>query len=427
MEQILHQDNKIIVGIDIESESVQISWFGDNLNEPETVSMQVGMDKFKIPFCLFYREEDKEYQIGQAAVECNQNDVKGIFIPSPYTLALQDKNICIENEMVSPILLLQVFLEKLVHMVESISNNKNITSIAYTAKDMDEKLIFIIKKASEIFSDKGVKLYFKSYEESYIAYLLNGPSDFYARDSVLLYFRKGCLDIYHVMMNKKYKPFKITLQKEQIDGFQAFDEALFCSDEEREQLDIHFYDTVKNLFGKALISSVFLTGDGFDKDWMQETLRFLCHGRRVFQGKNLFTKGICYYLLEETRGRNYSFDGCNRLFYKIRLPMWQDGNSKPYELYDGDGDWYEVSDRFYCLLDECDNISLEIYRDDDEFEKRVEVLELTGLPKRPSLATKLQVDIMMMNRDKLRISAKDLGLGEFYESTGKVWEKEIVL
>ena len=54
------QSDKIIAGIDIESESVQISWFGGRLSEPETVSMQVGVDKFKIPFALFYREEQKD-------------------------------------------------------------------------------------------------------------------------------------------------------------------------------------------------------------------------------------------------------------------------------------------------------------------------------------------------------------------------------
>lgn len=53
------QSDKIIAGIDIESESVQISWFGGRLSEPETVSMQVGVDKFKIPFARFIVKSKK--------------------------------------------------------------------------------------------------------------------------------------------------------------------------------------------------------------------------------------------------------------------------------------------------------------------------------------------------------------------------------
>lgn len=71
--------------------------------------------------------------------------------------------------------------------------------------------------------------------------------------------------VYHVMINKKYRPFMIKLEHKKIDGFEAVDEVLFCSDEDKEQLDCHFLEIVKNLFGRTLISSVFLTGDGFDK------------------------------------------------------------------------------------------------------------------------------------------------------------------
>ena len=34
-----------------------------------------------------------------------------------------------------------------------------------------------------------------------------------------------------------------------------------------------------------------LTGDGFDGDWMKEVFRVLGPNRRVFVGKNLYTKG----------------------------------------------------------------------------------------------------------------------------------------
>lgn len=79
-------------------------------------------------------------------------------------------------------------------------------------------MVKVLKEASKAYSDRGTKLYFKTYDETYLSYLFNGPSEFYARDSVLLYFHKGQLDVYHVMINKKYRPFMIKLEHKKIDG-----------------------------------------------------------------------------------------------------------------------------------------------------------------------------------------------------------------
>ena len=41
-------------------------------------------------------------------------------------------------------------------------------------------------------------------------------------------------------------------------------------------------------------SAVYLTGEGFHGGWMKDAAMFLCRGRRVFQGENLFSKGAAY-------------------------------------------------------------------------------------------------------------------------------------
>ena len=37
-----------------------------------------------------------------------------------------------------------------------------------------------------------------------------------------------------------------------------------------------------------------ITGEGFDQQWAQQSVKLLCHqGRKVFYGNNLFAKGAC--------------------------------------------------------------------------------------------------------------------------------------
>ena len=112
--------------------------------------------------------------------------------------------------------------------------------------------------------------------------------------------------------------------------------------------------------------------------------------------------------------KKYHYDGSARLKYEITIPMWQQGNSKTYEVYDGKGDWYEVDKTFECLLDECDDISIDIVNTENPQEKKTEHLKLEDLPKRPSLATKIKVDIMMKGRNKLYICARDFRVGRIF-------------
>ena len=46
------------------------------------------------------------------------------------------------------------------------------------------------------------------------------------------------------------------------------------------------------------LNSVYLIGDGYRDGWADESLHYLCRGRRVFQGNNLYSKGACYGMME---------------------------------------------------------------------------------------------------------------------------------
>lgn len=111
----------------------------------------------------------------------------------------------------------------------------------------------------------------------------------------------------------------------------------------------------------------------------------------------------------------------------MKIPMWQQGNSEPYVVYAGDGDWYQVDETIECILDKCDEIPIEITVPGKEAEKRTEILKLTDIPVRQNLGTKVKINVKMLDNNTLRIYAKDEGLGEFYKASDKEWEKIIDL
>lgn len=43
--------------------------------------------------------------------------------------------------------------------------------------------------------------------------------------------------------------------------------------------DENFLGILKDCFRGHIVSSVYLTGDGFDGDWMKQSVAFLCQGQ----------------------------------------------------------------------------------------------------------------------------------------------------
>ena len=62
---------------------------------------------------------------------------------------------------------------------------------------------------------------------------------------------------------------------------------------EDEQKDGQFLQMVQE---SAAIEDAcaFLLGEGFHGEWSQDSLRLLCHNRRVFKGNDLYSKGACF-------------------------------------------------------------------------------------------------------------------------------------
>lgn len=63
-----------------------------------------------------------------------------------------------------------------------------------------------------------------------------------------------------------------------------------------EEKDEAFARLLTNCFANRSVSSVYLVGDGFDGEWMKQSLAVLCRGRRAFLGQNLFPKGHAIWL-----------------------------------------------------------------------------------------------------------------------------------
>lgn len=108
--------------------------------------------------------------------------------------------------------------------------------------------------------------------------------------------------------------------------------------------------------------------------------------------------------------------------------MWEwiacDGLPAYYPLIEGGYNWYECGAGCELILDDTEELVF-VVGIPDEPEKRRVAMSLPGIPKRPNRTTRLSLELKYVSPKDCEITVKDLGFGEMYPSSGKVW-KELV-
>ena len=170
-----------------------------------------------------------------------------------------------------------------------------------------------------------------------------------------------------------------------------------------------------------------LIGEAFSRDWMKESLRYLCKGRRVFQGNNLFSKGACYGMMERLtpgeNGKNHVFLGKDKLKSNIGMKVLRQGEESYQALLDAGINWYEAKNtmEFYLL----EGRAVEIL-----------ITSLTGKGNRIARIVpeelqegiiRLRISVEMRDDTHLKVELEDLGFGTFRAATHHIWKEEIEL
>ena len=193
-----------------------------------------------------------------------------------------------------------------------------------------------------------------------------------------------------------------------------------------QDMDEKFCSILKEVCEGRMISSVYLIGEGFDEEWMRESLRYLCRGRRVFQGNNLYSKGACYGMQEKLSasevGRTHVFLGNEKLKANIGMKVMRQGENSYCALLDAGVNWFDAHSSLEFLLPSGNSFSLVITPLNGRDIKYAQVT-LEGLPVRKNAASRLRLDIKMTSENTIFLEIEDLGFGEFFPSSHQTWKE----
>ena len=411
-----------IIGYDINPEFCQISVYNELSQEPET--MEAMSEGGMIPLEMNYYKG--QWTFGKNAHR--MNTVKG----SESVTGLLDKakakeKVVIDHEEFEAVFLLADFVG------ETLKECKKIDYLVFTVPQVDEDIRLLLKGIGLRLGISKENIYIEDYKESFCHYMFNQPRELWQYESALFYCNHDVISAYMLKELKtgyrKGKESFVTVEKV-ADAKMKELEAVYpvLNVDKAKAADEQFKRFIQSVFEKRMISSVFLTGEGFENDWYSNSRRVLCYGRRAFSGNNLFSRGACYTGIS----RNAAFYSGpvyldeTKMTEQISLKMRVRGEEVWYPLVSWGMHWYESDRQIEVLLE--DSRKIEIRIDSLVTGKAVvEKVDLSEFPERKNYAVRAKISIWFVSDRKCLITFEDMGFGEFFPSTGVKVEKMIEL
>lgn len=420
-----------VIGYDLNDLVSQISLSELNANVLQTINLDANDERLGIPTVLCKRNGVNQWYYGNEA-EAVARRKEGTLVGKLISFAKAGAKLEIEGEAYDPVDLLILFVRRSLNLIVSRVNPDDIKQVTFTVEDLDDKMISLLNRiTSELKIDKE-KIVFQTYDESIYYYVLHQPEDLYEHSVIVLDYSNGFLKGYELWMNRKTTPIVGFVDRKDFEDIKLPQLMIEreLSEEKYQRLDELIMQTLREYFAGKSVSSIFLIGDGFDSSWCDKTLRFLTFGRRVFQGKNLYSKGACYCsadkVLPKAINKKNIFLGRDKLKGNTGLRMRVKGKDEYVVLVDAGETYYSSSNTLEFILEKGRDVVI-LVTPLDGSKQREEVIDLPGLPLRPDRASRLRLEATFNSDTQMHVVVTDLGFGEFYLSSNKTWEKDILL
>ncbi len=408
------------IGMDLCSDSTQISFYNDIKREPETVNQLNNKETYMMPNLLFYSKSTGDWYVGSEASEARFKE-DGIILDELYKNARSEETIEVAGTIYTFrqlfLKMLKMHIDSFLYRYEGATVKKLVITIPEYNKDLF-KVLGTFHKELDI-SDESVEI--TSHLDSGLYYIFNQSSELWVNSVALFDYSADGLNYYRIDITRGKTPEIISVVHE--DYTAQFNMALFGGD--NILMDVTFAKIADYEMKKTYISSVFLTGLGFSEKWMNKSRNILCQGRRVFAGQNIYTKGACYKAVGgeyEEFYKRFFVETKENVIYDVGISSGEE-EDKFIPIVLGGRQWYNIHGRINIILDDTDKLTI-IYRNRQSGEEVREVVKLHGIPKRPNKTSKFSVEVEFDDPHRGAVIIKDVGFGKLFPTTNKIYRKE---
>lgn len=418
----MSDERKLIVGMDICNDYTQLSLYNQSNFEVESFFLDSQEKEYKIPTVLAVREDTKDWLFGKDALQCGY-ERKGHLLRN--FLDYTNPTVEIYGIQFTRIQIYERFLRKVLLLLKKSYPYDVIQKLVITLKKPEPELIQELYIALDTMGLKKDRVRIISHEQSFLYFALSQKKELWMNDVAMFEYDKGGLCYYQISIDRRNRPMLVALDKKDFSDTMTYS----MIKEKPESLSYLFENITTNVLHKQIISTIYLTGDGFEANWVKPQLQQLCVGRRLFIGQNLYCYGACYAAKEDSQGERlhgFAFLSSESLPYSVTMQLYTGGEIKQVTLVETATPWYEVQQRFCVILDRENELTITL-RDAIKKTTQTRILSLEGLESefRMERGTRLEIRVSSNIDKELIIAIKDMGFGVMYSSSNRIWEKII--
>ena len=399
----------IILGIDLNDRFAMVSYYQLNMNEPETVSMIAGSENYQIPTLLAKRRNLGQWFYGEDAKKMAKTS-EVICVDSLLKRAVNGESVRIEEETYEAWELLALFLKKVMDLPMKLGAVSGCDRLVLSVERLSKENMEVFWKIAPKLGLLPEQFMVIDHKESFYYFALSQQEALWMHDVFLFENDGKNLFYYGLKRNTRTTPQVVSIRES----------IKTPIDEDRDQ---EFLSVLQRAFENQMVSSVYLVGSGFEGGWMKDSLTFLCRGRRAFMGNNLYSKGACYAGFTRTYSDALKciYMGENEMKFNLSLKVRNHGELAFHTLISAGKNWFESQGECEVVL--AGDTGIDFWKQlPNSREAVIETLELTDLPSRPERTTRLRITATPVSDEKIEVQIRDLGFGEIYRSTDKIWK-----
>lgn len=408
---------KMIIGYDLSYRYAQISYCRIGADTPQTYAPADKARQFNIPLCLFKRNSVNQWFLGREALAAKEQE-EGHFLDNLFMQALQQEEVALGEESYEWIALLALFIKRSLYLPGKECRPEKVSGIMFTLPVLTEKTVELMQQLIVLLNLPECKIAFQGREESIYYYITRQPKELW-RENVLIYDSNGENIIgYRFKRNQNTRPVVAFVEEKELGRLYGDD----------EQKDGQFLQMVQES-AKAADACAFLLGEGFHGEWSQDSLRLLCHNRRVFKGNDLYSKGACFGMQEKMAGKKQTemiFLSKDKLRTNVGMQVMRSSQESYLAVLDGGENWYDCSKEWDIILTQGNELVFTLTPLDGRNIRNVEVV-LDELPKRRDKMTRLRLRATMKSSTMMEVEITDMGFGDFAPASGMRFMQQIDL
>lgn len=417
----MNETKNYIIGFDLENEYAQISFV--------TFEGEEG-DIYNIPVCICKGNEANRWFYGTEAQKFAASG-KSRLVEHLLAAALREETIRIDGQEMDAVSLLILFIRDSLSRLRVYKEAACVKALVLSVDCLTPEMVRLMEKVKAALKEFE-NVFFEPKVESLFYYTIHQPKELWSYEVGVLDFSEMYLRTYRVEMNHKSRPIVTTIDSGEYKEIRIPKEFPSIMEQDRylEKLDEKVRDVMEEFLEGHIVTSIYLTGKIFEKEWCPKTLKLICRNRRVFSGSNLYSKGACLSGMERIApGENakaYLYLGREKLKVNIGVLRMEQGKIVREILLDGGTNWFEAAAEFTFMPGEDMHLPIVLIPPGGGRERVVPVV-LPEIKDRDMKSLRFRCSLSMKSENELSVVVEDMGLGMFYPPDGKRYEELISL